>query len=668
MYEAFFGVRERPFDLTPSPRYLVMTELHREALRNLEYGIASRKGFTLLLGEAGSGKTTVIRAAIDARPERVHWIHLSNPTLSRQEFNEMLAANFGLSPQAGLSKTAMLVELEALLTDRLQRGETSVLVVDEAQSMPNEILEEIRLLGNLETDDVKLLSIVLAGQPELADRLNQHELRQLKQRVALRCEIRRLSREETGTYVVGRMRAAGGSAVEVFTPAAIDLLHDASHGLPRTINVIADNALLGGFATGRKVVDREIVQEVCRDFAFDFDAAPVRVSGFFEEEVAPLPATPADALPASDFAGDVSDAGGLDLLLFETTATTSLRPPAPLAPAPADAPEPRKQVSFTVAVSIVAIALTISMGIVARGAIQPQEPAASPVEIPEAPSIAAPVAPALTSPSVISAGEPEAPPPVPVTERELPPVPAAELRRNEQIAPPTTATTAAAAAEAPERAPVVTTPVVERQATAAVSVSAAPTAASAAATRSTATGTTVALPVTEPSTAPPPRLPVPVSVAAPATAVSAGVSAPVLSPPGGNPAGAGRGVRVASAPAPTSTPAPAATAISGPIQSVLNQYRLAFGTLDASGVERFWPGVNARNLQRAFDQMDSQRIEFDSCTTNTMTTDRAQVSCAGRSTFVPKVGNSTPRTDSRRWTFHLSRANTAWIIDRVDSQ
>jgi len=151
MYEAFFGLRERPFDLTPNPRFLVLTESHREVLLNLEYGIASRKGITLLIGEAGSGKTTVIRAAMERQPVKVHCVHLHNPTLSKHEFNEMLAAQFGLSAQAVQSKAAMLGELETLLLSRQAVDEKTVLIVDEAQSLPMELLEEIRLLANIET-------------------------------------------------------------------------------------------------------------------------------------------------------------------------------------------------------------------------------------------------------------------------------------------------------------------------------------------------------------------------------------------------------------------------------------------------------------------------------------------------------------------------------------
>src|SRR5262249_48315042 len=159
------------FDLSPDPRFLVLTDAHREALSNLEYGIASRKGITLLIGETGTGKTTLIRAAIERQPARVHCVHLSNPTLSRAEFNQMLAVKFGLTSRAARSKAAMLVELEMLLNKRREIGETTVLIIDEAQSLPLELLEEVRLLVNIETNSEKLLSMIMAGQPELALRL-----------------------------------------------------------------------------------------------------------------------------------------------------------------------------------------------------------------------------------------------------------------------------------------------------------------------------------------------------------------------------------------------------------------------------------------------------------------------------------------------------------------
>lgn len=266
MYERFFGLRERPFDLTPSPRFLVMTEAHREALSNLEYAVAARKGITLLLGDAGCGKTTIIRAAIDRQPSRVHCVHITNPALTRDEFVETLAERFELTSEAGRSKARLVRELEALLRQRRDQDETTVLVIDEAQSLSNELLEEIRLLANVETADDKLLSLVLAGQPELAGQLDQTSLRQLKQRIALRCELKPLTRSETLTYLSGRVRAAGGVASKIFTRESAALLYQHSGGIPRSINVLADNAMLAAFGRQVRQITSDLIETVARDF------------------------------------------------------------------------------------------------------------------------------------------------------------------------------------------------------------------------------------------------------------------------------------------------------------------------------------------------------------------------------------------------------------------
>jgi type II secretory pathway predicted ATPase ExeA len=294
MYEAFFGLRERPFDLTPNPRYLVLTDVHREALSNLEYGISSEKGITLLIGEAGSGKTTLLRTAIARQPERVHCVHLNNPALTRSEFVEMLAARFSLTEQAKTSKAVLLLELETLLSARRRERETTVLIVDEAQSLPQDLLEEIRLLANIETDSAKLLSVVMAGQPELAERLNDRSLRQLKQRVALRAELRPLTAHQTAEYLAGRIRAAGGLASQVFTRQAVMTIYERSRGIPRTISVIADNALLSAFALQLRPVTSEVVLEVCRDFDL---AGPSPAADADAERTTPVPASPAGQAP-----------------------------------------------------------------------------------------------------------------------------------------------------------------------------------------------------------------------------------------------------------------------------------------------------------------------------------------------------------------------------------
>ena len=307
MYEEFFGFRERPFDLTPNPRFLVLTDSHREVLSNLEYGIASRKGVTLVVGEAGSGKTTLIRTVLEKQPHRVHTVHISNPTLSREEFTQTLASRFGLSDRAAASKAVMLQELEALLIDRQATGETSVLIVDEAQSLSLELLEEVRLLANIETNEEKLLLVVLAGQPEIAERLNAPSLRQLKQRVALRCELRPLSDRETAAYIAGRIAVAGGVAARVFTREAVSRIHQASAGVPRMVSVLADNALLGGFAKGLRPVDSATVEEVCRDF--DLAVQPPRAT--MEARKAPAVTSVLALSPTVDPAGDSEESGEL---------------------------------------------------------------------------------------------------------------------------------------------------------------------------------------------------------------------------------------------------------------------------------------------------------------------------------------------------------------------
>jgi general secretion pathway protein A len=294
MYEAFFGFRERPFDLSPNPRFIVLTESHREALSNLEYGIASRKGITLLIGDAGSGKTTMIRAAMVRQPTHVHSVHLQNPALTRDEFVQLMAARFGLSEAAGDSKAVFLLELETLLRERLERGESTVLIVDEGQSLSTELLEEIRLLVNMETNDEKLLCVIMAGQPELAARLNEQGLRQLKQRIALRCQLRPLALPETAAYLAGRIRAAGGVGVQVFTRDAVELIHECAKGLPRMISVVADNALLTGFAAGQRLISSELVREVRRDFNLDAEPAARPVNG---QRARLGPAAPNDGQP-----------------------------------------------------------------------------------------------------------------------------------------------------------------------------------------------------------------------------------------------------------------------------------------------------------------------------------------------------------------------------------
>jgi general secretion pathway protein A len=266
MYESFFGLTVRPFDLTSDPAFLVLTAPHQEALNNLQHAIATAKPVTLLIGEAGTGKTTVISAAIDRQRGRTHCVCLQNPALTRDELIRMIAAKFGLSPDAHRSKADLLLELEALLARRMDAQEPTVLVVDEAQNLTAEALEELRLLTNIEVGQRKPLSLVLAGQPELAKRLNEAAWQHLKQRIALRCELRPLTLNECALYVAGRVSAAGGNPGRVFTRDAVALLYRYTGGIARIINVVADNALLGAYAAALPTVTSHVVVEVCKDF------------------------------------------------------------------------------------------------------------------------------------------------------------------------------------------------------------------------------------------------------------------------------------------------------------------------------------------------------------------------------------------------------------------
>lgn len=278
MYEAYYGLRERPFELTPNPRFLFLTPHHREALTTLEYGLSSRTGIAVLLGDAGTGKTTLVHAALQAKSTRQSLtVYLNNPSLTRSEFVEFLASGFALTPDAARSKTRCLYELTDLLARRHEARQMSALVIDEAQCLPDALLEEIRLLANIESACEKLLSIVLAGQPELADRLNQPSLRQLKQRVGLRCTLHPLTAADAEHYVASRIRIAGGQVDQVFTAEAIHLAHARAGGIPRTISVICDNALVSGFALDRRPVDASVVAEVCRDFDFTPPPEPAGV-------------------------------------------------------------------------------------------------------------------------------------------------------------------------------------------------------------------------------------------------------------------------------------------------------------------------------------------------------------------------------------------------------
>jgi len=291
MYQEFYGLRELPFELTANPRFLFLTAKQREALSTLEYGLFSAKPLTLLIGDAGTGKTTLIKAALESdRCRDVRCVYLNNPMLSAADFVTLLARRFQLGADAAASKSILLERLEAKLRETRAAGQITALVVDEAQSLSTELLEEVRLLANIETATDKLLPIVLAGQPELAERLEQPGLRQLKQRVVLRCELDPFELGDTAAYIARRIHAAGGVPANLLTQEAVRLIHERSRGIPRVINVICDNALVSGMAAGQHRVERAMVAEVCLDLRLagsDGESEPVETPSPAAETLQP---------------------------------------------------------------------------------------------------------------------------------------------------------------------------------------------------------------------------------------------------------------------------------------------------------------------------------------------------------------------------------------------
>ena len=265
MYTDFYGLKELPFALTPDPRYLYFTPSHTEVMANLHYGIESGRGLIVVTGEVGTGKTTLLRWMMRRLDPTVMVAYLFNPRLSVGEFYQYLAALFNIDTWE--SKSDLLIELGKVLEARHNRGLRTVLVVDEGHGLSTEVLEEIRLLCNFESDTAKHLQIVLTGQPELREVVNQPNLRQLKQRVALRCEITALPNvEETAHYISSRLKVAGATNTEIFSPGAIDYIFRCSAGIPRNINNLCDNALLNGFASGATVISRAIIEQVAKTF------------------------------------------------------------------------------------------------------------------------------------------------------------------------------------------------------------------------------------------------------------------------------------------------------------------------------------------------------------------------------------------------------------------
>ena len=262
MYKQFYGLRDIPFSLAPDPKYLFRTESLLEVFANLQYGIESGKGIVVITGEVGTGKTTILRSMLQSLDRSVLAAYIFNPLLSTEEFFDLLGSEFRMRPQT--SKSANLRLLGNVLMTRHAQGLRTVLVVDEAHLLPPHLLEEIRLLSNFETNRDKLVQIIMCGQPELHELLAQPELRQLKQRISLKCSIRPLSAGETADYILWRIRVAGAQKQNLFESEAIRMIHRFSGGIPRLVNNICDNALLTGFSEASPRITPAIIAEVVR--------------------------------------------------------------------------------------------------------------------------------------------------------------------------------------------------------------------------------------------------------------------------------------------------------------------------------------------------------------------------------------------------------------------
>ena len=262
MYKEFYGFTEIPFGLTPNPKYIYKTDSYLEVTANLRYCIDHYKGLVVVTGEVGTGKTTTLRSMMQQLGREILTVYMVNPFLTVPEFYELLVQGLrlGLAPTA--SKTQVLNTLAGFLAHRHSRGLRTVLIADEAHGLSPVLLEEIRLLANLETNTEKLLQIILCGQPELRETLNQPNLRQLKQRISLRSTIKPLTAVEVIKYIRFRMKVAGAKRMDIFNVEALDLISSVSLGIPRVVNNICDNALLAGYADGKKTITRVIIEEV----------------------------------------------------------------------------------------------------------------------------------------------------------------------------------------------------------------------------------------------------------------------------------------------------------------------------------------------------------------------------------------------------------------------
>jgi general secretion pathway protein A len=303
MYYSYYDLNRNPFDLTPDPGVVFMSESHQEALAILRYGVLERKGFLLLTGDVGTGKTTLLQLLLKSLDSQVHYCLINNPALSVDDFYDTLAAGYGFPPYTG-KKSRFLRKFSSFLAERGHWGEKVVLIIDEAHVLPVDLLEDIRLLSNQQGKASGILSVFLVGQPELNQRLSDPRLLPLRQRIAIRFHLEAFDREATANYIGFRLRQAGALRFDLFTPEALDLIHKATGGVPRLINILCDQALLTGFAENKPVIKADTVRDCVRD---------LHIPG--ETEQLPLPPQPGFWALYGRRAG-VGLAAGLVLLLL----------------------------------------------------------------------------------------------------------------------------------------------------------------------------------------------------------------------------------------------------------------------------------------------------------------------------------------------------------------
>ncbi len=268
MYEAFFNLKAKPFELIPNPDFLYMSSTHKKALHYLHYGIKEKAGFMLLTGEVGSGKTTIISDLIKRIDENVKLAKIFNTKVNSEQLIAMINDDFGLDVR-GKDKIRLLKELNDYLIDQHAKGNNAVLIIDEAQNLRPELLEEIRMLSNLETDTAKLLQIILVGQPELRETLSLPELRQLRQRISVNCRISSLTREETEEYILHRLEVAGNRDAIKFDDDCMDTIFSYCKGIPRLVNIICNFLMLTAFMEETKTADSAMVKDIVDDLDFE---------------------------------------------------------------------------------------------------------------------------------------------------------------------------------------------------------------------------------------------------------------------------------------------------------------------------------------------------------------------------------------------------------------